>query len=268
MWKRGQDPENFPDYKSWQFSSYDNSIEKGGYLDRGEIDSIAHELPEMIFRQEILAQFIKGEGDVFRNIYGCIGGELGEPEPDKYYVIGADLAKTQDWTVLTAMDNHGHIRGFRRFKDLDWPIQRREIKNFQAIYSRYAPAPIILDSTGIGDPVYDELFHEGVFLRGYKFTNETKRRLVENLNLCIDQGRITIPGESTPLGAKPDPSLRVLVEEMEGFTYEVLPSGVVRYGASSGKHDDCTISLGLAAWGVYSGGAAGGISVSTAARNR
>lgn len=268
LWLRGQDPENFSDYKSWQFSSYENSTENGGYLDKAEIDSLAKESSEIIFKQEILAEFIKGEGDVFRNIYGCIAGELGEPEPNRYYVIGADIAKTQDWTVLTAMDNMGHIRGFRRFKDLDWATQRREIKNFQTIYSKHAPAPIVLDRSGVGDPVFDELFNEGVLVRGYKFTSESKKHLVENLNLCIDQTRITIPGSSTLLGIKPDPTLKVLVDEMESFTYEILPSGVVRYGASGGKHDDAVISLGLAAWGVFSGGVTGGISASTGGRNR
>jgi len=268
MWLRGQDSENFPEYKSWQFSSYENSTENGGYLEKSEIDSLAKELPEMIFRQEILANFIKGEGDVFRNIYGCIAGELGEPEPDRRYVIGGDLGKTQDWTVLTAMDNMGHIRGFRRFKDLDWTIQKREIKNFQAIYNQYAPAPIIIDASGLGNPIYDELFNEGVLVRGYKFTNESKRNLIENLNLCVDQTRITIPGTSTSLGIRPDPTLKVLVDEMEGFTYEVLPSGAIRYEASGGKHDDCVTSLGLAAWGVFSGGVTGGVSASTGGRNR
>jgi len=268
MWMRGQNSSEFPEYKSWQFSSYENAVDSGGYLKRAEIDSIARELPEIIFRQEILAQFIKGEGDVFRNIYGCIGGDLGEPEPERRYVIGADIAKTQDWTVLTAMDDHGHVRGFHRFKDLDWTIQKREIKAFQAIYSQHAPAPIVLDSTGIGSPVYDELFNDGALVRGYKFTNESKRILVENLNLCIDQMRITIPGESTPMGAKPAEPLRVLVDELEGFAYEVLPSGVIRYGASQGKHDDCVTSLSLAAWGVFSGGVTGGITASTGERNR
>ncbi len=268
MWLRGQDPVNFPDYKSWQFSSYENAVENGGYLKKNEIDSLAKELPEIIFRQEILAQFIKGEGDVFRNIYGCIGGELGPPEPDKRYVIGGDLGKTQDWTVLTAMDNLGHIRGFRRFKDLDWTIQKREIKNFQAIYNQHNPAPLVIDASGLGSPVYDELFNDGVLVRGYKFTNESKRNLVENLNLCVDQARITIPGTESTLGITPDPQVKVLVDEMEGFTYEVLPSGVIRYGASGGKHDDSVMSVALAAWGVFSGGVTGGVTASTGARNR
>ena len=268
MWLRGQDEVNFPEYKSWQYSSYENSTDRGGYLKRSEIDSIAKELPEIIFRQEILAQFLKGEGDVFRNVYGCIGGELGPPEPDKRYVIGADLGKTQDWTVLTAMDNTGLVRGFRRFKDLDWTIQEREIQNFQSIYNQYAPAPIVLDTGGPGNPVYDALFKNDVLIRGYKFTNESKRNLTENLSLCIDQGRVTIPGTSSNLGIIPDQSVKVLVDELEGFTYEILPSGNIRYEASKGKHDDCVVSLALAAWGIFSGGVTGGITASTGVRNR
>lgn len=269
MWLRGQDEINFPEYKSWQFSSYENTTDKGGYLDKLEIDSLTKELPELIYRQEILAQFLKGEGDVFRDINACIGGELGEPEPDKFYVIGADLAKTEDWTVLVAMDGTGHIRGFRRFKDIDWTIVKEEIKLFQRQYSKYAPAPIIMDSSGVGDPIYDELFFkEGVLIRGYKFTNESKRHLIQNLSLCIDQKRITIPGRMVNNILTVDPKLKILIDEMEGFTYEILPSGTVRYGASSGKHDDTVIGVALASWGVFSGGVTGGISAATSKRNR
>jgi len=268
MWLRGQDPVNHPEYKSWSYTSYENTLERGGYLRREEIDVLARELPDLVYRQEILAEFLKGGGDVFRDVYACIGGELGPPEPDRAYVVGVDLAKTTDWTVLVAMDDRGHVRGFRRFRQLDWGTVRREVKRFQQLYSTYVPAPIVMDTSGVGDPVYDELMNEGVLIRGYKFTNESKRRLVENLSLCIDQKRVTIPGTQTAGRVTPDPEVKPLVDELDAFTFTVLPSGTIRYEASPGKHDDCVIALGLAAWAVYSGGLTGGISASTGRRNR
>ena len=39
--------------------------------------------------------------------------------------------------------------------------------------------------------------------------------------------------------------------ELESYTYKILPTGNVRYGAPEGLHDDCPTSLMLAAWNRY-----------------
>ena len=236
QWLRGQDRESWPEYESWQYSSYENTKEKGGYLDKSEIDLIAKELPELIYRQEILADFLKGEGSVFRNIDNLLLGAVGPAQEGRSYVVGCDLAKTQDFTVLIAMDELGHVRGFDRFRRIDWEFQKTRIKSFIQQY----PGSLVLDSTGVGDPIYDSLFRDGVRIRGYKFTSESKRKLIENLSILCDQTRITIPEDLT-----------VLINELKAYTYEILPSGNVRYGAPETLHDDAMTALALAAWGVF-----------------
>jgi len=42
--------------------------------------------------------------------------------------------------------------------------------------------------------------------------------------------------------------------ELEAYTYTILPTGNVRYGAPEGFHDDCPTSLRLAAWNRYKQG--------------
>ena len=49
----------------------------------------------------------------------------------------------------------------------------------------------------------------------------------------------------------PDP---VLIAELQAFEMERLPSGMLRYSAPSGYHDDCVMSLALAWHGVYDTG--------------
>ena len=253
QWIRGQDREAWPEYESWKYSSYENTRENGGYLDKSEIDLIAKELPELIYRQEILAEFLKGEGSVFRNIDNLLLGATGLKEEGRSYVIGCDVAKTQDFTVLIALDDLGHVRGFDRFRQIDWEFQKTRIKSFITQY----PGTLVLDSTGVGDPIYDSLFRDGVVIRGYKFTSESKRKLVENLSILCDQARLTIPEDLT-----------VLINELKAYTYTILPSGNVRYGAPDTLHDDAATALALAAWGMFSANIGVDIEVLTGRRPR
>ncbi len=43
---------------------------------------------------------------------------------------------------------------------------------------------------------------------------------------------------------------KFLIDELKCFTYELLPSGKLRYTAPEGLHDDGVISLGLAIRGM------------------
>jgi len=56
----------------------------------------------------------------------CIGGELEDPIPGRRYVLGVDLAKHRDFTVLIVVDmDSWRVVAFDRFQKLDWPSMRR-----------------------------------------------------------------------------------------------------------------------------------------------
>ncbi|MGC8838503.1 MAG: hypothetical protein ACP5UM_08815 [Anaerolineae bacterium] len=71
-------------------------------------------------------------------------------------------------------------------------------------------------------------------MQAFTTTNATKAQVVDALALALEQGELKL---------LPDP---VLLSEMESFEMEQLPSGMVRYSAPPGMHDDCVISLCLA----------------------
>lgn len=60
LFRRGMDDE-YPDWMSWQATSYDNP-----FLDHAEIDAAKAELPEWVFRQEYLAEFLSFAGKVYK----------------------------------------------------------------------------------------------------------------------------------------------------------------------------------------------------------
>lgn len=193
-------------------------------------------MPEVLFRQEILAEFVEGEGAVFRRIRECatVPGWADVPAPSASYVIGCDVAKHQDWTVLYALDtNSGQIHGCDRFHHLDWPATEARIATFAARWG----GTVWLDSTGVGDAVFDRLAAAGVPVQPFVFGNESKSKLVIALMTAMEQGDIAYPADPT------------LVGELEAFEYEELPSGKFSYSAPEGLHDDCVMALGLAVWG-------------------
>lgn len=222
-------------YANWEYfhyTSYDNP-----YIPRKVIQELEDDMPEHVKKQEIYAEFLEDSASVFRNIDNCTGSESMKPTKDRYYFAGLDLAKHVDFTVLTILDDNGNQVYFTRLNKLDWPYQKRLIIDVVRNYG----AILVMDSTGIGDPIYDDLVNEGLEVEGYKFTNQSKKQLVECLMISVEQEKIKTLDEP------------VQTNEMRIFGYEISPSGVMRYSAPEGKHDDCVIALALANWGRENG---------------
>jgi hypothetical protein len=235
LYMEGQDPLN-REVKSWNFSSYQNSVEEGGYIPKAEIDLIANRLPWQARQQEIMGLFLKDVGSVFRGVDESVKGNLQAWTPHTSYVMGVDLAKYGDYTVIVILDATGHVVAFDRFGELDWVFQRKRIVEWAKKYH----ARILVDSHGVGDPVYDELKREQVSVEGYKFTNASKAELIENLSLLIEQQKITFP------------KIPELVAELNMYGWTKSKGGNIIYNAPQGYHDDTVIALALAAWQIKS----------------
>jgi hypothetical protein len=226
---RGRDRRE-PNWESFTFPTGDNP-----YIKPVEIEDARRSLPEAVFRQEYLAQFVDDGSSVFPGIDRIVGGDLAEPKKDERYTAGLDIARSRDYTVLTILDGKGSLVYFDRFQETSWGVMKRRVVS---ALSRYNRAHAWVDSTGVGDPILEDLMRMGASCRGYKFTNESKAALVENLILAVDERRITIP------------PIQELIDELVIFEAANLPGGGISYGAPSGYHDDCVISLALAAWGI------------------
>lgn len=232
LWLRGQPgPDKDPDYESWSSPSWENP-----HLRRELIEAERERLPDAVFRQEVGAEWIEGAGAVFRHVHDAARGEWQKPVKDESYVAGLDLAKVQDWTVLTILNSKHEVVFLDRFNKIDWGLQ---IARIAAATARYNDALTLVDSTGAGEPVYEALLAAGVQAEGYAFTNASKNALVTNLAMLLEKRAIVLPRyELCP----------VLVDELEAFEYSVTDAGTVKTGAPSGRHDDAVMSLALAAW--------------------
>jgi hypothetical protein len=242
LYCKGLDPFN-PLYASFSFSSYENTIERGGFLEKQSIDAIAEDMPEFLRKQEIYGEFLEGEGEVFRFITRQIREGIEQFNPEHYVWIGADFGKTMDYTVLIALNEKGELVGFDRFNRIDWSFQLGRVKSFCDRFNHYV---LLVDATGVGDPIYDGLVNAGVQVRPFKFTNTSKQEIIENLSHMLDEGALWFPGSIQRREFAVE--YRALQSELEAFSYEIGSTGRIFYSAPEGSHDDCVCSLALAAW--------------------
>lgn len=200
------------------------------------IEEARKQVPADVFQQEYGAEFLDESAGVFRNIIGCRSGELlQKPEPFHNYVMGVDLAKHRDYTVLTVMDRQTlRVVDFERFNQISWETQYGQII---AKCLKWNRALCVIDSTGIGDPIVETLRNAGLPIEPYKIGgNIAKRQLIDKLRVSMEQGRISYP------------NIAPLIHELEIYEYSTTQSGIVQYSSPDGEHDDCVVSLALAVW--------------------
>ncbi len=239
MFTRGV--ERQPGFRSFTFPS-----NVSPYFPAQEWEEARRTLPEDVFRQEYMAEFLEDSAGVFRGIDACLelGVRLEESGVGGTVIVGCDIAKHTDWTVLVAIDTKtGRCLEMERFNQLDWPVQRERI----AAFVRRWQARLVMDATGVGDPVFDDLCRVLPQVEGFKITAQTKRELVQGLMVAVEQRRVIWPA-----------SWDVMTAEMKRYEYEIGPTGQVSYSAPAGYHDDCVMALALAVWGSARFGVAPG----------
>lgn len=205
------------DWQSFKYSTYDNP-----YIDPSEIEEAKSQLPAPVFEQEYMANPMENAANPFgtEHIRKCIR-PISTKEP---LYFGIDLAKSYDWTVIIGLDSEGNVAYFDRFQR-DWYSTKQEVL-------KLPKKPIVIDSTGVGDPIFEDLQREGLMIDGLKFTQNSKQQLMVGLQTGIQTGRIGYPNG-------------LIVNELEIFEYQYSATGV-KYSAPSGFHDDCVMALALA----------------------
>ena len=239
-----------PDYPDFGYIS--KTTAENPLISAWTIENQRKRMSPMKFRQLYLAEWVGELGKIFRNVEGCIlHGQDGQinvaPEgygrtalyiPGHAYYAGLDLARLQDWTVFTIWDRTGKLVAWDRFNLVDWELQKARVAQLSKIYGN----PLThVDSTGIGDPIFDDLSRMGMNAVEYKISsNERKRALIDELAVRIGAGQIRYP------------RIPVFIEELNRFEAKRANEAAltVRYEAPSGGTDDFVISAALAMQGL------------------
>lgn len=210
-----------PGYEAFKVTAYD--AVDAGILELEEVEQAKRDLPELAFRELYLAEDLDDQANPFgiQAIQSRIKG-LSTLEP---VCFGVDLAKSVDWTVIVGLDVNGDVCYFDRFQ-YDWTQTTRKV--IQTI--GYKPANI--DSTGVGDPIFELVSKECSGAISFKFTQHSKQQLMERLAVSIQKGDISVLSGT-------------MQDELENFEYQYTKTGV-KYSAPDGMHDDCVMGLALA----------------------
>lgn len=243
-----------PKGKNWVYAEYLKGQEDGQYVASWNAPTSANpnenirrafelargRVAERTFRQEWLAEFVEG-GEVFRHIDRAATADRQDTaQANHQYVFGIDFGRLEDYTVVTVMDVAERAAVYMdRYNAIDWSMQ---VGRIIGLFEKFQPTSIVAERNSLGDPIINMLYEKQLPVIPFVTTNATKQTVIDGLALAFEQSQIRIIQDST------------LINELQSYQAEQLPSGLIKYGAPSNLHDDCVMSLALAWHGASYGG--------------
>ena len=232
LFDQGQDRAS-KDWACWQMPTGKNP-----YIRPEEIEAARWDLTEAAFNQEYLALFVNWEGSVFRQVGEAATVLPGmHPDPAHQYVIGCDWGRAYDYTVFLVLDlTTQAVVAIDRSHRVDYTLQCERLK---VLAEQWQPIQIIAEQNSIGQPIIEQLSRDGLPIQPFTTTNASKEKAIEALALAFERSDIRILNDA------------VLISELVAYQAERLPSGLLRYGAPTGQHDDTVMALAMA-WSAVS----------------
>ena len=226
LYQLGQS-EDYPQYKNYTGTSYDTP-----FIEREDIEDAKRTLPENVFRQEYLANFIDSGGEVFSDIDKNLFSAWSQPQGKVF--CGVDLGKQEDWTCATFIDSQGKVVDIYRANAQEWTKMTNEI--LQRIKKWNATTMVEVNS--IGDVIFEQIKRQWQDTHPFVTSSKSKNEIVEGLILDMNESTVSIPSREL---------FSWLYDELSVFTYDYNPkTRSIRYGHPNGMHDDTVISLAIA----------------------
>lgn len=221
-----------PKYKSLTFTSADNP-----YSSPDVIEIARNNLPETLFAQEYLAQFVDSTA-VFKNVseLSCIKMQK-EPKKGEKYWCGIDIALVEDYTVLTFINEKGECVNYERFNKLTAPELKEKIAS---LLKKWKPRQTMIELNNQGLPIFQDLkeIYGVKKLRGFTTTEKSKGVIINNLINAFGSKEIKVC------------DCDYMRTELDAFSMKFSDTGKVKFMASSGFNDDIVMSLAIC-WHNY-----------------
>jgi len=233
--------EDNPDIESWHFNTEDNP-----HVDWDAILRESENMPYEAFRSEYYGETPSELGRAFNEeaIKLCIGGDLEIPQEGISYVLGVDLGKQVDPTVIFAMRKaQRRVVGFERLLKQDWTLQEDTITR---LAEQWNNAPVYIDETGLGAPIVDTLKKRGVRVKPMNLTKQ-KIEIINKLAAAIEHENVRFPNIPVLIGELKN--MRRIQKDKRGILLRQE-----KIAAPPGAHDDCAVALALAYYGCRFGG--------------
>lgn len=191
--------------------------------------------PLAVWERNYLAKQSSAGGNFFRRDKieeAATSAALPAPLPGHRYVAGLDLGKRQDFTVLVVKDAATRAGVYAlEMQGIDWASQFVTIK---AELDKWNVYDMLVDSTGLGDVVYDSLLAAGLPARGFQFTAPSKYQVMHLYYIALEKNTVTFP-----------PDWEKLTEQLSDIQIKSHGTGYA-FVTESGGHDDWVIAELLA----------------------
>ena len=213
-----------PKYKSFTMTSYDNPL-----IDPKEIDDARITLPDHVFRQEYLAEFIDGGAGLFNGL------QLRAPlQIITRFFAGVDVGRNDDYTVLSVFNQAREMVYIERWRHDSWA---NICKKVAAKINEYN-AVTLVEVNSIGDAIMEQLqvlAKSPTNIQPFVTTSKSKQDIIEKLAVSNQNKEVSL----LPVDW--------LEKEFSVFTYEYNPrTRSVRYTAPVGFHDDGVMATAIA----------------------
>ena len=216
-------------------------------LNDPEVNKIVSVFKEMMtrdqFNREVLAMFVTDD-TLFNNVDNCIRKELVEVEDGDQLFIGIDIGVSNDFTVVTVMNQNYEVVEIDAFNMRETNLTHKEFKDrLMRLYYKYFNhlAACYIEKNN-QELLIDEL--ESEYRDTYKIfplsmQTETKTKVISNLRFLFDKEIISIPDNDK------------LIAELYGYKAKrSMLTGRLQYSNKGVDHDDHVMSLAIVAYAV------------------
>jgi phage FluMu gp28-like protein len=244
VWQEFQKARDRQDTAYWQVPTLGVKLQDGRlvrdphplenpHIPLSEIQAMYETMPEKVFQQEILAQFVEFSGSVFRRIQEAATVDaLTAPLPGRQYIAGVDVASSIDYTVICVMDVQDKALVYLdRFNRVDYNVLEDRLA---ALHKTWRLTSMAVETNSIGQPVIDKLAALGLPIVPFTTTSATKQAIITSLQSAFEHGEIRILNHPALIG------------ELLSFESKRSPSGSYSYSAPAGMHDDTVMALAIA----------------------
>lgn len=212
---------------------------KNPFLSRRYLIEQERKRTSLAWRVEYGAEFVDEQNAVF--LWSVIEQALDEelvmsaPYCDGHnYVLGWDPASVHDRSGLVALDITSLPWQVVDVQDIAGPSWTTQMDRVSDMAEKYGGAGVLMDATSMGDPLFETLKDRGVQVSPFRFTNQSKRELIDGLVLVFEQGDVKLPHHDD------------LLSELKFYRRDVSRAGTVTLGAAEGEYDDLVTALALA----------------------
>ena len=205
-------------------------------------------MTELAFKMEYEAEFVEDANSFFPQdlIRQCVVNDppveliegLEGNIPSANYYAGVDFGKQQDYSTVAIVKKEGNTIQLAYL--YEFPLgtaYTAVIIHLVRTQQKFQLQAVVVDQTGIGEPVLDELKAQGFTnVHGLTFTVKTKEELLTTLKLAMEQKRLKLPYQ------------RRLCQQINEQQYEYSRSGHLRFSHPENSHDDMLWALSMAVY--------------------